>query len=118
MARSAFNQRRPIGEFAMTIRFLAAPASVVAACLTSTAIPGLSGEIARDQTAPFAVADIQNAAPNFAGISNWFNSAPLNMADLRGKVVLVDFWTYGCVNFVNTRPHATQLYANYSARGL
>jgi thiol-disulfide isomerase/thioredoxin len=105
-------------EFAMTIRFLAATAAVIAACLTSTAIPCLSGEIARDQTAPLAVAAVQNAAPNFAGISNWFNSAPLNMADLRGKVVLVDFWTYGCVNCVNTLPHVTELYAKYRDRGL
>ena len=33
------------------------------------------------------------------------NSAPLKLADLRGKVVLVNFWTYGCVNCVNTLPH-------------
>ena len=102
----------------MTIRFLTATAAVVAACLTSTAIPGLGGELERDQAAPFAVAAIQNAAPNFAGISNWFNSAPLNMTDLRGKVVLVDFWTYGCVNCVNTLPHVAELYAKYRDRGL
>jgi thiol-disulfide isomerase/thioredoxin len=105
-------------EFAMTIRFLAATAAVVAACLTSSAIPGRSGELERDQAAPFAAAAVQNAAPNFAGISNWFNSAPLNMTDLRGKVVLVDFWTYGCVNCVNTLPHVTELYAKYRDRGL
>ena len=102
----------------MTIRSLAAAASLVAACLTSTAIPCVSGEAARDQTAPFAVAAVQGTAPNFAGISNWFNSAPLNIADLRGKVVLVDFWTYGCVNCVNTLPHVTELYAKYKDRGL
>src|SRR4030081_1687308 len=105
-------------EFAMTIRSLAATAAVVDAYLTSTAIPCLSGELARDRVAPFPVAAVQNAAPNFAGISNWFNSAPLNIADLRGKVVLVDFWTYGCVNCVNTLPHVTELYAKYRDRGL
>src|SRR5260370_1859478 len=105
-------------EFAMSIRSLAATAAVVAVYLTSTAIPCLSGELARDRVAPFAVAAVQNAAPNFAGISNWFNSAPLNIADLRGKVVLVDFWTYGCVNCVNTLPHVTDLYAKYRDRGL
>jgi thiol-disulfide isomerase/thioredoxin len=46
------------------------------------------------------------------------NSAPLSMADLRGKVVLVDFWTYGCVNCVNTLPHVTELHAKYKDRGL
>ena len=40
------------------------------------------------------------------------------MANLRGKVVLVDFWTYGCVNCVNTLPHVTELYAKYRDRGL
>jgi thiol-disulfide isomerase/thioredoxin len=97
----------------MTIRSLAASAAVVALCLTGVARPGLSGEIA-----PFAVAAVRDTAPNFAGISNWFNSAPLNIADLRGKVVLVDFWTYGCVNCVNTLPRVTELYAKYKDRGL
>ncbi len=91
----------------MPLRSLAASASVIALCLIGAATPGISGEAARDQTAPFAVAAVQGTAPDFAGISNWFNSAPLNMASLRGKVVLVDFWTYGCVNCVNTLPHVT-----------
>ena len=57
-------------------------------------------------------------APEFSGINQWLNSAPLSMASLRGKVVLVDFWTYGCVNCVNTLPHVTELYARYRDRGL
>ena len=102
----------------MTIRSLAAAASLITACLTSTALPCISGEVARDQMAPIAIAAAQGTAPDFAGISNWFNSAPLSIADLRGKVVLVDFWTYGCVNCVNTLPHVTELYAKYRDRGL
>ena len=53
------------------------------------------------------------AAPNFVGIKAWLNSGPLNIADLRGKVVLVDFWTYGCYNCINTLPHVTRLYDTY-----
>jgi thiol-disulfide isomerase/thioredoxin len=102
----------------MTIRSLATSASVIALCLIGAATSGISGEAARGQTAPLTIAAAQDAAPNFAGISKWFNSAPLNMADLRGKVVLVDFWTYGCVNCVNTLPHVTELYAKYRDRGL
>ena len=102
----------------MTIRSFATCASAIALCLIGAASPGVSGEAARDQTAPFAVAAAQGTAPNFTGISKWFNSAPLNIADLRGKVVLVDFWTYGCVNCVNTLPHVTALYAKYKDRGL
>jgi thiol-disulfide isomerase/thioredoxin len=105
-------------ETAMTLRSLAATASIIASCLTSTTIPCVSGEMSRDPAAPIAVAAVQGTAPDFAGIGNWFNSAPLKMADLRGKVVLVDFWTYGCVNCVNTLPHVTELYAKYKDRGL
>jgi thiol-disulfide isomerase/thioredoxin len=97
----------------MTPRSLAACASIVAFCLFSAAHPGIGGEVA-----PFTVAAAQTSAPDFTGISTWFNSAPLRMADLRGKVVLVDFWTYGCVNCVNTLPHVTELYAKYKNRGL
>ena len=102
----------------MTIRSLAVLASTIAICLTSSVTPGIGGEIAHGAAAPFAVAAAQDAAPDFTGISNWFNSAPLKIADLRGKVVLVDFWTYGCVNCVNTLPHVTELYAKYKDRGL
>src|SRR5258705_5113200 len=91
---------------------------MVVPCLPSTAIPSVSGEAPRDLNAPFAVAAVQGTAPNFAGISNWFNSVPLNIADLRGKVVLVDFWTYGCYNCVNTLPHVTRLYDTYRDKGL
>src|SRR3954469_7998862 len=45
------------------------------------------------------------AAPDFAGISQWINSKPLTLPHLQGKVVLVDFWTYSCINCLRTLPH-------------
>jgi thiol-disulfide isomerase/thioredoxin len=104
-------------ELPMTIRSLAVTASMIAFCLVGATSPGISGEVAHGGTAAFTIAAAQNTAPDFA-VSNWFNSAPLSMASLRGKVVLVDFWTYGCVNCVNTLPHVTELYAKYKDRGL
>jgi thiol-disulfide isomerase/thioredoxin len=104
-------------EFPMTIRSFVATASV-ALCLIGAASPGISAEVAHDGTAAFSIAAAQNTAPDFAGLTNWFNSAPLDIASLRGKVVLVDFWTYGCVNCVNTLPHVAELYAKYRDRGL
>ena len=44
-------------------------------------------------------------APDFAGIDRWLNGRPLTMAALRGKVVLIDFWTYSCINCLRTLPH-------------
>jgi len=58
------------------------------------------------------------AAPEFTGIDAWINSAPLTMAGLRGHVVLVDFWTFSCVNCVRTIPHLQQLKSAYAQRGL
>ena len=57
-------------------------------------------------------------APEFTGIANWLNSAPLTMASLKGKVVLVDFWTYSCINCIRTLPYTTQWYNTYKDKGL
>jgi len=101
----------------MTIKSFAAAVSILA-CLPGATLPAFAGDTSAVQPAPLQTAAVQGTAPNFTGISNWFNSAPLSMANLRGKVVLVDFWTYGCVNCVNTLPHVTELYARYRDRGL
>ena len=94
-------------------------AAALAATLCVLAF-GAIGSLAQEQAArpPLALADAQRSAPNFVGIDNWFNSAPLTVADLRGKVVLVQFWTYGCYNCVNTLPHVTRLYDTYKDKGL
>lgn len=57
-------------------------------------------------------------APEFAGITKWLNSEPLSMADLQGKVVLVDFWTYSCINCIRTLPYITKWYEQYKDQGL
>ncbi|MDI1262880.1 MAG: thioredoxin family protein [bacterium] len=100
----------------MTSRALAA-AAVLALSLAGAAT-AFSGDTTRPAEAPIVVAAVQGTAPEFVGLGNWFNSAPLKLADLRGKVVLVDFWTYGCVNCVNTLPHVTALHEKYRDRGL
>jgi thiol-disulfide isomerase/thioredoxin len=58
------------------------------------------------------------AAPEFAGIDQWLNSPPLTMAGLRGKVVLIDFWTYACINCLRTLPHINRWAATYRDQGL
>ena len=58
-------------------------------------------------------------APEFAGIAQWLNTpSPLSLRDLRGKVVLVDFWTYSCINCLRTLPHLTAWYERYKNDGL
>jgi thiol-disulfide isomerase/thioredoxin len=56
--------------------------------------------------------------PSFAGATGWFNSPPLTPAGLRGKVVLVDFWTYTCVNWLRTLPYVRAWAGKYAEHGL
>jgi cytochrome c biogenesis protein CcdA/thiol-disulfide isomerase/thioredoxin len=56
--------------------------------------------------------------PSLAGASSWLNSAPLTPRSLRGKVVVVDFWTYSCINCLRSLPYVKAWYANYKDHGL
>ena len=60
----------------------------------------------------------RSAAADFTGIDGWINSPPLTIEGLRNRVVLVDFWTYSCVNCVRTIPHLQHLEQVYGSRGL
>ena len=57
------------------------------------------------------------AAPEFA-VGDWINSEPQSLKSLRGRVVLVDFWTFGCFNCRNTLPSIKQWDARYREKGL
>ncbi len=57
-------------------------------------------------------------APQIQGITKWINSEPLNLEGLRGKVVLIDFWTYSCINCVRTLPYIKSWYEKYHDKGL
>ena len=57
-------------------------------------------------------------APEFTGIDKWLNGSPQTIAGLKGKVVLVDFWTYSCINCIRTLPYVTKWYDTYKDNGL
>lgn len=57
-------------------------------------------------------------APNIQGISAWINSPPLNISKLKGKVILVDFWTYSCINCIRSIPHLNAWESEYGNNGL
>ncbi|HMQ01827.1 MAG TPA: thioredoxin family protein [Candidatus Doudnabacteria bacterium] len=56
-------------------------------------------------------------APELIGLNKWFNSEPLTLAELQGNVVLVDFWTYSCINCIRTLPYVTKWYQTYKDQG-
>ncbi len=80
---------------------------------------GLSGDRTESKASESGL-PVLGTAPEFRGISNWLNTdgKPLAMADLRGKVVLVDFWTYSCINCIRTLPYVTGWYKKYKDDGL
>ena len=100
----------------MALNIRAGIAVALALGVASLVAPSLADE--QNGGTSMDVAGAASTAPDFVGISNWFNSPPLKMADLRGKVVLVDFWTYACYNCANTLPYVTKLYSDYKDKGL
>lgn len=72
--------------------------------------------------AVLALAEGQNmlkqSQPSFSGAVGWLNSKPLTLSELRGKVVLVEFWTYTCVNWLRTLPYVRAWHQKYRDKGL
>jgi cytochrome c biogenesis protein CcdA/thiol-disulfide isomerase/thioredoxin len=115
--QNRLNALRPASRFALRQREAAAsgvPADVASpttAAAAGVALPGVSTP---------SLSDL-GQAPNFTDNQEWFNtpaSRPLTMAGLRGHVVLVDFWTYTCINCIRTLPFLKALYADYHPYGL
>lgn len=57
-------------------------------------------------------------AKDFTKISEYINTKPISLDDLKDKVILVDFWTYSCINCIRTIPHLNEWYDKYSDKGL
>jgi thiol-disulfide isomerase/thioredoxin len=59
-----------------------------------------------------------NQLPEFQGISQWLNSPPLTTKDLKSNVVLIQFWTFSCINCQRTLPYVTGWHQKYGTKGL
>ena len=62
--------------------------------------------------------EVGDLVPEFGGIEAWINGGPLTMEELRGQVVLIDFWTYTCINCIRTFPFLKQWNSRYADDGL
>jgi thiol-disulfide isomerase/thioredoxin len=56
--------------------------------------------------------------PEFTGIQEWLNSSPISTADLKGNVVLIQIWTFACINCQRTLPYVTKWHETYAKQGL
>src|SRR5512133_1793552 len=73
----------------------------------------------RTTTHPAAVQlPVEGRMPPLDGATEWLNSSPLSAEGLRGRVVLVDFWTYTCINWLRTLPYLRAWAQRYQPHGL
>ncbi|MCA1368566.1 cytochrome c biogenesis protein DipZ [Bradyrhizobium sp. BRP14] len=87
---------------------------------------GTAGAVAINRLAPANDAPgayksnlpVEGTFPPLDGVADWLNSAPLTVEQLRGKVVLVDFWTYSCINCIRTIPYVRAWAEKYRDQGL
>ena len=70
------------------------------------------------QAADGATLPVEGRLPGFEGATGWLNSEPLTPAGLRGRVVLVNFWTYTCINWLRTLPYVRAWATKYRDQGL
>ena len=84
----------------------------------SRATPGLVRSIAHRLIGEQVSLPVEGRLASFEGANGWLNSEPLTPETLRGRVVLVDFWTYTCINWLRTLPYRRAWNAKYRDAGL
>src|SRR6202171_2768404 len=94
-------------------RFIGAAAATVGAARL-----GVIGSAVQQMACAALTERNEGALPSLSGATEWLNSPPLTPAGLRGKVVLVDFWTYTCVNWLRTLPYVRAWDKKYRDQGL
>jgi thiol-disulfide isomerase/thioredoxin len=77
-----------------------------------------ANQLVRSATHPAAQLPVEGHLPGFDGATGWLNSPPLTPEGLRGRVVLVNFWTYTCINWLRTLPYVRAWAHKYQDRGL
>jgi thiol-disulfide isomerase/thioredoxin len=77
-----------------------------------------ANQLVRSATHPAAELPVEAHLPGFDGATGWLNSPPLTPAELRGRVVLVNFWTYTCINWLRTLPYVRAWADRYTDHGL
>jgi thiol-disulfide isomerase/thioredoxin len=77
-----------------------------------------ANQLVRSATHPAAQLPVEGRMPSLDGATGWLNSPPLTAAELRGRVVVVNFWTYTCINWLRTLPYVRAWADRYKDQGL
>jgi len=105
-------------DWTMSPRQLFLSAAIAAAIGVSIGTSAEDAGMTRHPPAGAVTPQIEGDLPSLEGATEWINSGPLTVASLRGKVVLIEFWTYTCINWLRTLPHVRAWAAKYKDQGL
>jgi thiol-disulfide isomerase/thioredoxin len=123
MPEDAINRRRLLGSAAMSIAAIA----LVSIAVSKSSLPFIGApaktlaedkSVEKQRSTAAVRLPIEGEMPSLAGATGWLNSPPLTPSGLRGKVVLVDVWTYSCINWLRTLPYLRAWAEKYRDRGL
>ena len=93
-------------------------AAVIAAVGAALKTSAEDRAVAPRHTSPAVIFSSRDEFPSLSGATEWLNSPPLTPAGLRGKVVLVDVWTFSCINWQRTEPYVRAWAEKYKDKGL
>src|SRR5688572_13939219 len=122
------NRRRVLGAAAVTMATVGLGLAGLAQTRSNTPpqgerpmsdrLPGFLRSVVHRPPGEDGELPVEGRLPSFAGATGWLNSEPLTPEGLRGRVVLVDFWTYTCINWIRTLPYVRAWAAKYADAGL
>jgi thiol-disulfide isomerase/thioredoxin len=104
--------------------------SMIAGCGQLSGSNSSSGAIKSIATSPVIVSPVATPSqvltakpsgrqiPEIQGIETWLNSAPIKLSEQKGKVILLQFWTFGCINCQRTLPSIIKWHKDYASQGL
>ncbi len=104
----------------MGIKKIEAQGNIKSTSDTQVPLASVNNTQLMDKNTDLSTTVLNEANPYTApeiSLTDWINSKPLTMASLKGKVVLIDFWTFECINCQNTLPHITKWYNKYKDAG-
>lgn len=101
----------------MTMPFPLKSSAAVMLTVTASIAAILAFSNLRSISAAEPALKYHSPAPDFVGIDKWLNSEPLSIKQLKGKVVLIDFWTASCINCLRTLPYVAKWYQRYKDDG-
>ena len=115
---AASTDRHIKGTVIMKSKHLLLAAIFAAAIGAQSTVFAGNRTLPQSTTPPAAQLRVEAALPPLGGATGWLNSPPLTVAGLRGKVVLVEFWTYSCINWLRTLPYVSAWAEKYKDKGL